>query len=266
MEKKILRKLGKMSQWMFGTLFIVCLFSNIMYASEHAEAQNLQDLYVNVHEDGSNLTQLFEVIENQTDLRFVYPASLTREIGIALFLPQDSVSVVDLLTSIAAETGLWFRQMNSTIAVNSENVWPDAGAEEVIQPNQIQDVEITGRVVDAQTGEALPGVNVIVLGSEEATGQIIGTQTNMDGDYSIQVPGELSTLVFTYIGYQRLEVEIEGRSEIDVELHQDIQMLDDVVVVGYGTVEKRHLTGSVGNVQRSEERRVGKECRSWWRR
>src|SRR5690625_5959238 len=74
MEKKILRKLGKMSQWMFGTLFIVCLFSNIMYASEHAEAQNLQDLYVNVHEDGSNLTQLFEVIESQTDLRFVYPA------------------------------------------------------------------------------------------------------------------------------------------------------------------------------------------------
>jgi len=252
MKKTILRKLGKMSQWMFGTLFIVCLFSNMMYASEHAEAQNLQDLYVQVYEGRNDLTQLFDVIENQTDLRFVYPASLNQDVSIAFFSQKDSISVVELLTGIAAETGLWFRQMNSTIAVNSENVWPDAGAEEVIQPNQIQDVEITGRVVDAQTGEALPGVNVIVLGSEEATGQIIGTQTNMDGDYSIQVPGELSTLVFTYIGYQRLEVEIDGRSEIDVELHQDIQMLDDVVVVGYGTVEKRHLTGSVGNVQMDE--------------
>src|SRR5690625_5753447 len=106
-----------------------------MYASEHAESQNLQDLYVNVHEDGSNLTQLFEVIENHTDLRFVYPASLTREIGIALFLPQDSVSVVDLLTSIAAETGLWFRRMNSTIAVNSENIWVGEEIEEVRKRN-----------------------------------------------------------------------------------------------------------------------------------
>src|SRR5690625_2999290 len=256
MEKKILRKLGKMSEWMFGTLFIVCLFYNIMYASEHAEAQNLQDLYVNVNEDGSNLTQLFEVIENQTDLRFVYPASLTREIGIALFLPQDSVSVVDLLTSIAAETGLWFRQMNSTIAVNSENVWPDAEIEEVITPNQVQDIEVTGRVVDAQTGEPLPGVNVVVLGSEETVGQIIGTQTNLDGEYSIRLPEALNTIVFTYIGYQRLEINISGRTVVNVQLQQDIQMLDDVVVVGYGTQRRVNLTGSVDQVTSADlERR-----------
>src|SRR5690625_1946758 len=138
MKKTILRKLGKMSQWMFGTLFIVCLFSNMMYASENAEAQNLQDLYIQVHDDRNDLAQLFDAIENQTDLRFVYPASLNQDVSLAFFLPKDSVSVVDLLTVIASETGLWFRQLNSTIAVNSENVWPRAGADELIQPNQRQ--------------------------------------------------------------------------------------------------------------------------------
>src|SRR5690554_6625521 len=107
MKKTILRKLGNMSQWMFGTLFIVCLFSNMIYASEHAEAQNIRDLYIQVHEDRNDLAQLFDAIENQTDLRFVYPASLNRDVSILFFPQKDSVSVVELLTRIASETGLW---------------------------------------------------------------------------------------------------------------------------------------------------------------
>src|SRR5690625_7641112 len=117
--------------------------------------------------------------------------------------------------------------MNCTTAVNSENVWPDAEIEEVITPNQVQDIEVTGRVVDAQTGEPLPGVNVVGLGSEETVGQIIGTQTNLDGEYSIRLPEALNTIVFTYIGYQRLEINISGRTVVNVQLQQDSKMLDE---------------------------------------
>ena len=107
---------------------------------------------------------------------------------------------------------------------------------------------ITGIVTDAESGEPLPGVNVIVMGSNEETGSTIGTTTRMDGTYQLDVPEELNTLVFTFVGYQRLEVNIDGRTEINVQLSSDVQLLDDVVVVGYGTVQKSDLTGSVNSI------------------
>lgn len=65
-------------------------------------------------------------------------------------------------------------------------------------------VTVTGTVTDATDGSELPGVNVIVQGSQEATGSTIGVTTGMDGTYSIDVPENLNVLIFTYIGYQRV--------------------------------------------------------------
>ncbi len=108
--------------------------------------------------------------------------------------------------------------------------------------------EVRGTVVDAETGESLIGVNVIVLGSEEVTGSILGTQTDVNGEFSIEVPEGLNILAFTYIGYERKEVTIDGRSEINVELQLDIAMLDEAVVVGFGTQERVNLSGSVDQI------------------
>lgn len=108
---------------------------------------------------------------------------------------------------------------------------------------------VSGTVVDAETGEAIPGVNVIVVGSQEATGSVIGTTTNLDGRYSIEVPDDLNTIAFTYVGYLRTEVDINGRNTIDVELGQDVTGLEELVVVGYGVQRKSDLTGSVSTVR-----------------
>lgn len=113
-------------------------------------------------------------------------------------------------------------------------------------------VTVTGTVTDAQDGSELPGVNVIVLGSQQATGTTIGTTTGMDGTYSVQVPSGLNRLEFSFIGYQSTIVEIDGRTEINVELQQDLQLLDDVVVVGYGTQDRRQITGSISSVSADE--------------
>lgn len=107
---------------------------------------------------------------------------------------------------------------------------------------------ITGTVVDTETDEPLPGVNVIAAGSENLTGSFIGTTTDMNGQFEIEVPDELNTLIFSYIGYQRLEVAIDGRSEFNVEMVSDIQMLEDIVVIGYGSQQKVNLTGAVDQV------------------
>lgn len=105
---------------------------------------------------------------------------------------------------------------------------------------------ITGTVTDLADGSPVPAVNVIVKGT------LIGTSTNIDGTYSLSVPTDAEILVFSSIGYVTQEVMIEGRSTIDVELSQDVQFLDDVVVVGYGSQDEKEITSSVATLDEAE--------------
>lgn len=106
-----------------------------------------------------------------------------------------------------------------------------------------QNVEVSGTVTDAEDGSSLPGVNIILQGTST------GTSTNSDGFYSLQVPSLQDTLVVSFVGYITQQVPINGRSTVDISLSPDVQQLEDVVVVGYGTQEKRQITGSVSSVK-----------------
>ncbi|MCB9264286.1 MAG: TonB-dependent receptor [Lewinellaceae bacterium] len=101
---------------------------------------------------------------------------------------------------------------------------------------------ITGKVTAPDSPEGLPGVNVIVKGTS------MGTVTDVNGIFSIDVPSEESVLVFKFIGYRTVEITVGSQSVINVVLAQDAQALDEVVVVGYGYVKKSDLTGSVTQV------------------
>jgi TonB-dependent starch-binding outer membrane protein SusC len=109
---------------------------------------------------------------------------------------------------------------------------------------------VRGRVVDAQTGEALPGVNVFIEGTNT------GTNTNVDGIYELNVPNLEETLVFTYIGYERTEILINGRTDINVSLEQQIIAGEELVVVGYGEQTRETLTGSVSSISGGSLERV----------
>ena len=100
---------------------------------------------------------------------------------------------------------------------------------------------ITGVVTD-DTGEPLIGAGVMVEGTQ------IGTVTGIDGDYSLSVPADAVNLVFSYIGFSNQVVAINGRTKIDVVMAADQTFLDEVVVVGYATVKRRDLLGSVASV------------------
>ncbi|MEO7990310.1 MAG: TonB-dependent receptor [Chryseolinea sp.] len=105
-----------------------------------------------------------------------------------------------------------------------------------------QDLIITGKISGADDGAPLPGVTVLQKGTNN------GTSADSDGQYSIKVNDPNGTLVFTFIGYAAEEVLINGRTTVDVSLTPDIKELSEIVVVGYGTVKKKDLTGSVGLV------------------
>ncbi len=108
-----------------------------------------------------------------------------------------------------------------------------------------QERTITGTISDAETGETIPGVNIVEKGTSN------GTVSDFDGNYRLTV-GDGATLVFTFIGYAAQEVAVGSRSVIDVALALDVQALQEVVVIGYGSVKKSDLTGSVVQVGERE--------------
>jgi TonB-linked SusC/RagA family outer membrane protein len=101
---------------------------------------------------------------------------------------------------------------------------------------------ITGTVTDAETGEALIGVRVIVSGTS------LGAMTDIDGKYSLDVPEENDVLEFSYSGYQANQITLGTSRVYDITLTSNTQ-LDEVVIVGYGTAKKEDLTGAIGSVR-----------------
>ncbi|MFT7273932.1 MAG: TonB-dependent SusC/RagA subfamily outer membrane receptor, partial [Spirosomataceae bacterium] len=108
-----------------------------------------------------------------------------------------------------------------------------------------QDRTISGKVTSGNDGSALPGVSIVVKGSTQ------GVTTDADGVYKISVASK-STLVFSYVGFMPKEVAIGNRTIIDVQLAEDSQVLDELVVVGYGSQEKRTTLQSVSKISSEE--------------
>ena len=91
------------------------------------------------------------------------------------------------------------------------------------------DITITGKVSDAEKGEALPGVSITIKGTSR------GATTDGKGDYSIKVPNKNAVLVFSFLGYESQEIEVGNQTIISVNMTADAKSLEEVVVVGYGT-------------------------------
>lgn len=104
---------------------------------------------------------------------------------------------------------------------------------------------VTGTVVAADDGIGIPGVNVVVKGTST------GSATDFDGNYSIAADNN-SVLVFSYLGFVTKEVAVGGQASINVSLEEDVNALEEVVVVGYGTQKKSDITGSVSSVKAEE--------------
>ncbi len=102
-----------------------------------------------------------------------------------------------------------------------------------------QNVRVSGQVTDEMG--PLPGVNIMIVGTSE------GTITDVDGNYSIEVPAD-GRLQFNFIGFEPQIIPVDGRTEINVQMQEDVQALDEVVVVGYGQMKRSDLTGSVVSV------------------
>ena len=126
----------------------------------------------------------------------------------------------------------------NSIGVFSPNIYGENINLEIAQPQQRN---ITGKVLDVE-GVPLPGVYVIVQGTS------IGTVTDIDGEFSLDIPLGAEILQFSFIGMKTVEQIIGSESNFSIIMEEDAFSFDEVVVIGYGSVRKKDLTGSVGSI------------------
>ncbi|MEZ4898767.1 MAG: TonB-dependent receptor [Saprospiraceae bacterium] len=108
---------------------------------------------------------------------------------------------------------------------------------------------VAGTVTDA-TGQTLIGVNILLKGTNQ------GVATDIDGTYSINVPNDDAILVFSYTGFKDKEVAVGNQTTLDVVLNEDVELIDEVVVIGYGTQKKSDLTGAISTIKSDEVKRI----------
>lgn len=118
---------------------------------------------------------------------------------------------------------------------------PEGGMNELPAVTQQQGIVVTGIVQDA-TGFALPGVNVVEKGSTN------GTMSDMDGKFTLTVSGSKSVIQISYVGFQTQEIPVGTKKSFTVKLMEDSQLVDEVIVIGYGTQKKGDVTSAISSV------------------
>ena len=187
---------------------------------------------------GSNVTlkTAFKQIEQQTKLFVDYNTQEVNDSRVLTKLPKNS-NVKEVMEQLLEGSGCSITFSNGHIIINK-------------QARTVSSTKNISGVVKDETGEPVIGANVVVKGTTN------GTVTDMNGRYSLEVP-EGGVLQISYIGYNTQEVKVGSGDVVNVSLREDSEALDEVVVIGYGTVKKSDLTGAVGSVQMKDVSQVG---------
>lgn len=193
----------------------------------HANSQNAK---VSLNKTKVQLQEILNEIEEQTDYLFISNRDVNLKQKVSVSAKDESVQ--EVLSEVLKNTGLTFKVEGVNIILSSSTGF------NIIQQDK---KTISGRVVD-RNGEPVIGVNVVEKGTTN------GTITGMDGKFTLNVSPN-ATLMLSYIGYKAQEIAVNNRTQYNVVLDEDTEALDEVVVVGYGTMKKSSLTSSVTKVE-----------------
>ena len=221
-----------LTKQLFRKMRATCLLILVFASSLFAANVNSQVAKVSLSIKNSSLINVLDAIERQTDYLFVYNKSeidLKREINMEV--KDQSVSTV--LSGIFQSTGISYAMEGNNIVLFNK------------VENLQQQKSVAGKVIDSY-GEPLPGVSVVVKGT--TTGVI----TDMDGKYSILKMPENAILIFSFVGMKTQELTVGNKTTMNITLVEDAIGIEEVVAIGYGTVKKSDLTGSVSSVKTNE--------------
>ena len=196
-----------------------------------AENGYSQNAKVSVNKENAKVQDVLEEIENQTDYLFLYNKKNVN-VNRKTTVKESDAPVSRILNNLFEGTGVISDMVGNHIVLTNrvEN-------EKIAGETQQSRIYITGTVTD-EYGNPVPGANVVEKGTTN------GVATDQDGNYSIRV-AEGAVLQITYMGYIPEDIVTGNRRTINVTLKEDVQIMDEVVVIGYGTVKRANLTGAV---------------------
>ncbi len=233
--QKILLSIMKIS---LLQLFIAVIFASVSLAHE-ATAQEILNRKVSLKIENKAIKTILSDIEKTANVRFTYrPKLISTEKNISFKAENERLS--DVLERLLKPMKITWDVVGDQIILKKiieNNAIPTLTPTSIAEPQTvIKEVTVTGTVKD-EKGEALPGVNILVKGTSK------GTSTDGNGAYKLILSDEKSTLSFSSVGYLTQEVYVGNQSIINVTLIANDNTLSEVVVVGYGTQERRDVTG-----------------------
>ena len=208
-------------------LSLILVFITVLQVSANVYSQT--SVTLDIRE--KSIREVLKSIEQQTDIRFFFSDDLLAMNNL-INLKADNKNIISVLDDMLLESPLTYKAYENNLIV-------------IVPRNFLQQKRISGIITD-RTGSPLPGVNV------RATGTAVGVISDADGKYSIEIPVDAKTLTFTFIGMETQEAEIGNRTQVNITLEESAIGLDEVVVVGYGTMKKSDITGSVVSVSNEQ--------------
>ena len=208
----------------------IMLFCGIVFGIAPDDAFS-QKSKITIDEDRTvSIDEVFNLFKAQTDYTFIYPSDFFKDAP-TVELKKGTIRADELLKSCLLDKGYGFTFKKNKIII----------FEKSIPRILLQDFTVTGTILD-NDGLPLPGANILEKGTTN------GVQSDFDGNFSIEVSDENATLEVSYIGYATKTVALNGQTSLNIELVASAAGLDEVVVIGYGTVRKSDLTGSVSTI------------------
>jgi len=205
-------------------LTTLLLFVNLLQISATGFSQTGR---FNLQLEKVTIKEALTKIENQSSYKFVYRDSDIENKVVSTNIVNSSID--DVLKVMLANTGSRYRILDNNLIV--------------IAPEKVlQQQKLTGKVVDETTGEPLIGVSIMIDGA------IMGTVSDINGQFNLTLPGDNVMIKVSYMGYLTQIINIKGQARIDIRLSPDIKSLDEVVVMGYTTQNRRDVSGSVAKI------------------
>ncbi|CAN5878782.1 SusC/RagA family TonB-linked outer membrane protein [soil metagenome] len=222
--------------------WLVCCFGAALFctsttARAEKDPRDLRNTRIDLNTESARIIDLINLVSTQTDYVFLYEDGIKEELN-GTIRTKNVKNLHDLLDHIARQSRLEYQVVNRNIVIRQRT------ASQTLGPSGQRVVfRVTGRVVSVADGTGLPGVNIVVKGTN------LGTSTDGTGNFALDAPDENATLVFSYVGYEPQEVAVAGRSVINIRLAESSSLMNEVVVTALGIErEKRSLGYSVAEV------------------
>jgi len=222
---------------------LAVIFATIFCLSVSVYAQNVgNDIKLTITSSNITLAQVFQQIKKQTGLTVFYNNSILNDLE-KITVNFKKASLTEVLDFLLAKRNISYEIRRDRVIVLNKKAEPTTAIN-----NSSKTMLVVGKITD-EKGAPLPGVSVKVKGTST------GATSNEEGNYTITVK-EDAVLVFSFIGFTPQEVKVAQRKTINIVMKTQSTGLDEVVVIGYGAVQKQDLTGSVGQVKIDEMRKA----------